>query len=85
MDGCRRYTRDSQWALTSDLAARTPRKATSPEICFPGCAAADGLFLCSLCAPAIARENFSFAALFNSFMALQNHVLASGELLLSCA
>jgi hypothetical protein len=84
MDGCRRYTRDSQWALTSKVAARTPRKATSPEICFPGCAAADGLFLFSLCAPAIARENFSFAALFNKFMGLQNLVLASRALWLSC-
>ena len=84
MDGCRRYTRDSQWALTSKVAARTPRKATSPEICFPGCAAADGLFLCSLCTPAIARANFSFATLFNRFMELQNLAVASFALWLSC-
>src|ERR1017187_973555 len=71
MDGCRRCTRDSQWVLTSKVAARTPRKATSPEICFPGCAAADGLSIFSVCAPAIARENFSFAALFNHFMGIE--------------
>jgi nitroreductase len=34
--------------------------------------------------PAIARENFGFAALFNSFMALQNLWLASRALWLSC-
>jgi hypothetical protein len=34
--------------------------------------------------PAIASENFSFAALFNSFMALQNLALASFALWLSC-
>jgi hypothetical protein len=84
MDGCRRYTRDSQWALTNEVAARTPRKATSPEICLPGCAAADGLFLFSLCGPAIAIEKFGFAALFNNFMGLQNLALASFALWLSC-
>jgi hypothetical protein len=33
---------------------------------------------------AIARENFSFAALFNNFMGLQNLTLASIALWLSC-